>query len=206
LARRPALCGPSGLVPLTVEANGKATSSANVNASSGSELDLHLFSSAAYVETFDAASVNGLPEGGFSDFFSVDKTYDTLAIEVVLLASAAAQIWGEGETSSSDGQYFQAGGHGEAIADVNARHGDEPGVSFYTHVSDQFSPYHTKVIAATASEARHVLDGLLNHQSGLRIEEHYTDRGGATDHVFGLCHALGFRFAPSVFRNVAMRR
>ena len=73
-----------------------------------------------------------------------------------------AQVWGDGKTSSSDGQYFRAGGHGEALADVNARHGDDPGVSFYTHISDQFGPYHTKVIAATASEAPHVLDGLLN--------------------------------------------
>ena len=116
-----------------------------------------------------------------------------------------AQVWGDGKTSSSDGQYFRAGGHGEALADVNARHGDEPGVSFYTHISDQFAPYHTKVIAATASEAPHVLDGLLNHLSGLRVEEHYTDTGGATDHVFGLCHLFGFRFAPRL-RDIKDRK
>ena len=52
-----------------------------------------------------------------------------------------ATVWGEGRTSSSDGQYFRAGGTGAAIADVNARHGNEHGVSFYTHVSDQFGPY-----------------------------------------------------------------
>ena len=107
-----------------------------------------------------------------------------------------AAIWGDGTTSSSDGQFFQAGGHGEAFGDINARHSNEPGVAFYTHISDQFSPFHTKVIAATASEAPHVLDGLLSHQTGLRIIEHYTDTGGATDHVFGLCELLGFRFAP----------
>jgi TnpA family transposase len=32
----------------------------------------------------------------------------------------------------------------------------------------------------------------------LRIAEHYTDTAGATDHVFGLCHLLGFRFAPRI--------
>jgi TnpA family transposase len=52
------------------------------------------------------------------------------------------------------------------------------------------------VIAATASEPPHVLDGLLYHQTGLEIAEHYTDTGGATDHIFALCHRLGFRFAP----------
>ena len=141
------------------------------------------------------------------DWHIRDETYAAALARLVDAQSALplAQIWGEGKTSSSDGQYFRAGGHGEAIADVNARHGDEPGVSFYTHVSDQFSPYHTKVIAATASEAPHVLDGLLNHQSGLQIEEHYTDTGGATDHVFGLCHVLGFRFAPRL-RDIKDRR
>ena len=114
-------------------------------------------------------------------------------------------MWGEGRTSSSDGQYFRAGGTGAAIADVNARHGNEPGVSFYTHISDQFGPFYTKVIAATASEAPHVLDGLLYHDTGLRIEEHFTDTGGVTDHVFGLCHMFGFRFAPRI-RDIKERK
>jgi TnpA family transposase len=92
-----------------------------------------------------------------------------------------------------------------ALADINARHGNEPGVTFYTHLSDQFGPYYTKVIAATASDAPHVLDGLLYHRTGLQIEEHYTDTGGATDHVFGLCHLLGFRFAPRI-RDLKDRR
>jgi TnpA family transposase len=105
-------------------------------------------------------------------------------------------MWGDGTTSSSDGQFFQAGGRGEAIGAVNARHSNEPGVAFYTHISDQFGPFHTKVIAATASEAPHVLDKLLSHHTGLQIIEHYTDTGGATDHVFGLCALLGLRFAP----------
>jgi TnpA family transposase len=116
-----------------------------------------------------------------------------------------AKAWGSGATSSSDGQYFRAGGRGEALADINARHGNEPGVAFYTHISDQFGPFYTKVIAATASEAPHILDGLLYHQTGLQIEEHYTDTGGVTDHVFGLCHLFGFCFAPRI-RDLKDRR
>lgn len=41
-----------------------------------------------------------------------------------------------------------------------------------------------------------MLDGLLHHGSGLEIDTHYTDTGGATDHVFALCRMLGFRFCP----------
>jgi TnpA family transposase len=39
----------------------------------------------------------------------------------------------------------------------------------------------------------------------LKIEEHYTDTGGATDHVFGLCHLFGFRFAARI-RDLKDRR
>ncbi len=41
-------------------------------------------------------------------------------------------------------------------------------------------------------------NGLLHHESDLRIEEHYTDTAGFTDHVFALMHLLGFRFAPRI--------
>ena len=116
-----------------------------------------------------------------------------------------ARVWGDGTTSSSDGQHFFAGGHGEAIADINARHGHEPGVSFYTHVSDQYGPFHTKVIAATAGEAPHVLDGLLYHRSGLAPEEHAVDTGGVSDHLFGLLPCFGYRFAPRM-RDLKDRR
>ena len=47
-------------------------------------------------------------------------------------------------------------------------------------------------------DAAYVLDGLLHHQTDLQIEEHYTDTSGFTDHIFALCHLLGFRFAPRI--------
>lgn len=111
-----------------------------------------------------------------------------------------AAIWDDGTTSSSDGQYFRAGGRAGGGGAVNAKYGIDPGFVLYTHVSGRYSPFHTRVIAATVSEAPYVLDGLLHHvhQTDLRIAEHYTDTAGATDHVFGLCHLLGFRFAPRI--------
>jgi TnpA family transposase len=106
-----------------------------------------------------------------------------------------ASTWGAGTTSSSDGQFFR-GGKRLAIGDINARYGMDPGFSFYTHVSDQHAPFNVTVISATAHEAPYVLDGLVHHGSSLKIAEHYTDTGGATDHVFALCAMLGFRFCP----------
>jgi TnpA family transposase len=53
----------------------------------------------------------------------------------------------------SDGQRFRAGGRCEASGQINARYGGEPGVLFYTHLSDQYAPFHTQVINATVRDA-----------------------------------------------------
>lgn len=115
------------------------------------------------------------------------------------------QHWGDGRASSSDGQFFRSGRRGGGAGDVNAKYGPEPGLRIYTHITDQYGSFHTKVISATSAEAPHVLDGLLCHGAALESREHYTDTGGATDHVFGLCHLLGYRFAPRL-RDLQDRR
>jgi TnpA family transposase len=109
-----------------------------------------------------------------------------------------AALFGAGTSSSSDGQLFRAGGFGRDGASHNAHYGGEPGGKFYTHVSDRYAPFHTKVIAATASEALHVLDGLLYHQSDVTVRRHHTDGGGDSELVFALCSLLGFQFAPRI--------
>lgn len=135
-----------------------------------------------------------------SDWHVRDETYQRATAELVnhhhrLLFSVN---WGEGTTSSSDGLRFQAGGPKDFTSQVNARYGREPGMMFYTHISDQYSPFYTRVINASVRDATHVLDGLLYHETDLDIDEHYVDTEGYTDQVFAMCHLLGFRFAPRI--------
>jgi TnpA family transposase len=109
-----------------------------------------------------------------------------------------AAIFGSGTASSSDGQFFQAAGLGRDAGRLNAHYGPRPGFKVYTHMSDRYGPFFTKLIAATASEALHVLDALLYHQSEVTTRRHHTDGGGDSDHVFALCALLGFQFAPRI--------
>jgi len=136
-----------------------------------------------------------------------DETYSAALAELVntQFRQPFAEYWGDGTTSSSDGQRFKAGGKAQDGGNVNPKYGSEPGVQFYTHVSDQYAPFHTKVINVGVRDATYVLDGLLYHESDLQIEEHYTDTAGFTDHVFALMHLLGFRFAPRI-RDLADKR
>lgn len=133
-----------------------------------------------------------------ADAFIRDDTYKAALARIIDAHHALpiSAVWGDGATSSSDGQFFRSGKRGGGAGEVNARYGVDPGFSFYTHVSDQHAPYHARVISAATHEAPYVLDGLLHHGSSLQIAEHYTDTGGETDHVFALCTLLGFRFCP----------
>lgn len=102
-----------------------------------------------------------------------DETYFSGLAELVnaQFRHPFAMWWGDGTTSSSDGQNFKIGGRGQFAGQVNLKYGQEPGVQFYAHISDQYAPFYTKVINATVRDATHVLDGLLYHESDLRIED-----------------------------------
>jgi TnpA family transposase len=112
------------------------------------------------------------------------------------LAHPFAKLWGNGTTSSSDGQFFRAGGRGAKRGDVNAHYSGDPGSKFYTWVSDQHGHFHILPTGATEDEAVYVLDGLYGHDTRIEIDEHYVDTGGASDHVFSLFTLGGKRVAP----------
>ena len=81
---------------------------------------------------------------------------------------------------------FRTGSKAESTGHINPKYGSSPGRTFYTHISDQYAPFSAKVVNVGLRDSTYVLDGLLYHESDLRIEEHYTDTAGFTDHVFGL--------------------
>ncbi len=135
-----------------------------------------------------------------SDWHIREETY-ALALQRLVNRQQSepfAAMFGGGLASSSDGQFFQAGGPGGDAGRFNAHYGKKPGFKVYTHISDRYAPFYTKLIAATASEALHVLDALLYHQSDVSVLRHHTDGGGDSDHVFALCALLGFKFSPRI--------
>lgn len=135
------------------------------------------------------------------------EAYDR-ALAIVVEAQAKlpmAAFWGKGLSASSDGQFFAATEQGEAMNLVNAKYGNTPGLKAYSHVSDQYAPFATQVIPATASEAPYILDGLLMNDAGRRVREQFVDTGGFTDHVFAACALLGYRFAPRI-RDLPSKR
>ena len=138
-----------------------------------------------------------------SDWHIREETYQKALADIVNAhyRMSFTSHWGEARTSSSDGQAFFAGGPRDALSQTNAKYGRDPSVIFYTHISDQYAPFYSRVINTTVRDATYVLDGLLYHDSDLDIDEHHTDTEGFTDQIFGAMHLLGYRFAPRI-RNI----
>ena len=69
-----------------------------------------------------------------------DETYGAALAELVnnQLQHPFARYWGDGTTSSSDGQNFHTGNKAENTGHINPKYGSRPGQMFYTHISDQY--------------------------------------------------------------------
>ncbi len=108
-----------------------------------------------------------------------------------------SSIWGDGETSSSDGQRFGVQAS-SLIASYYPRYFGyyDKALTVYTHTSNQHSVFSSQVISCGPREALYVLDGLLDNDTDLQPREHYTDTHGFTEQLFGLCYLLGFSFMP----------
>jgi TnpA family transposase len=105
-----------------------------------------------------------------------------------------AGLFGGGIMSSSDGQRFPVRGKSLSARDMII-HGGRV-LSTYTHVSDQWSTYGTKIIVPTVREAHYALDEFLGNATDLPITEHATDTHGATLINFGLFDLVGKALTP----------
>ena len=72
----------------------------------------------------------------------------------------------------------------------------ERAVTVYTHTSDQYSVFGTRIISCSPREALYVLDGLLENNTSCDRGNTTRTPTGFTEHIFGLCYLLGYSFMP----------
>ena len=85
-------------------------------------------------------------------------------------------VHGSGTLSSSDAQRFLIRADSLLASYYPRYYGYyEKAIGIYTHVSDQYSVFSTKIISCSPREALYVLDGLLENNTVLKIREHTTD-------------------------------
>lgn len=109
---------------------------------------------------------------------------------------AVTQAWGEGKTSSSDGQRFRL--RRNVLQRTYSHRLSDYALEFYSFIADNYAPFYSTPIECTDRDAAYVLDGLLYNESDLALEEHYTDTHGYTEINFAAFAMLGRRFAPRI--------
>jgi TnpA family transposase len=132
-----------------------------------------------------------------ADWYIREDTLRKAIVELInfLIHLPITQCWGDGTTSSSDGQLFGVRAR-TLYARVNP-HAPHRGAAMkaYFHIADNLAPYYSRVLESTAHEAPYIIGAWLHHETGLKIYVHYADAGGYTDTLFGLSHLLGFYLA-----------
>lgn len=134
-------------------------------------------------------------------FFVREETLTAASAEIVnrhhQLPLSAVQ--GAGNISSSDAQRFGIRASSLLASYYPRYYGYyQKAIGIYTHVSDQYSVFSTKVISCSPREALYVLDGLLENNTILHPYKHTTDTHGYTEIIFALCYLLGYEFMPRI--------
>lgn len=129
-----------------------------------------------------------------------------LALAIIVNAISKMDVtrhWGEGKTSSSDGQRFEF--KRKSLQQTFSTKFGDFALEFYTFVADNYAPYYSTPIECTERDAPYVLDGILYNESDLDIEEHFTDTHGYIEINFAAFAMFGKKFSPRI-RNVAHQR
>lgn len=106
------------------------------------------------------------------------------------------QAWGEGRTSSSDGQRFSL--KRKVLQQTYSPKFNDYALEFYSFVADNYAPFYSIPIECAVRDAPYVLDGLLYNECDLPLEEHYTDTHGYTENNFAAFAMLGRKFCPRI--------
>ena len=133
-----------------------------------------------------------------SDWFLTEDAQRSALANVVNAISRLdiTKHWGDGKTSSSDGQRFSW--RQRVLKQSYSHKFRDFALEFYTFIADNYAPYFSMPIECTDRDAPYVLDGLFYNESDLQIEEHFTDTHGFTEINFDAFAMLGKTFSPRI--------
>jgi len=111
-------------------------------------------------------------------------TQDAQRAVLALIVNAITRLditkrWGEGRTSSSDGQRYSY--KRKSLHQTYSTKYSDFALEFYTFIADNYAPFYSLPYECTNRDAPYVFDGVVYNESDLALEEHYT---GFDDHPY----------------------
>ena len=115
-----------------------------------------------------------------------------------ILALRDPAIWGRGTTCASDGKYLGAWEQ-NLVAERNPHYG-KPGIMAYWHVDDNATCIHAMHHRIGASQVAPMLEGLVRHDTEMRVESNFVDSHGQSEVAFAFTRMLGIELLPRLKR------
>jgi TnpA family transposase len=113
-------------------------------------------------------------------------------------------LWGHGNACASDGKSFPAWNR-NLLSEWRTRYKGD-GVMAYWHVEKGSSCIYSQLKNYSPSETGVMLDGLIRHDTEMRVDKNFVDSHGQSEVAFALCKLLGlFRLVPRL-KNIKKER
>jgi TnpA family transposase len=116
-----------------------------------------------------------------------------------ILALRDPRLWGEGHACASDGKRFESWRQ-NLMTEWRSRYRGY-GVLVYWHVETNAVYIYSQLRNFAFSEVAAMIEGLIRHDTEMRVEKHFVDSHGQSAVAFAFCHLLGgVRLMPRLKR------
>lgn len=150
---------------------------------------------------------NTNPRYSYDELLYVRKTYFSAealrnaigAVVNEILHLRDPSIWGKGNACASDGKHFGVWDQ-NLMAEWRTRYKGY-GVKVYWHVETNAVSIYSQLKNYSASEAAAMIEGLIRHDTEMRVEKNFVDSHGQSEVAFAFCRLLNdFKLMPRLKR------
>ncbi len=143
----------------------------------------------------------------YDELLYVRKTYFSVealrnangAVVNKILALRNPRLWGEGNACASDGKRFESWSQ-NLMTEWRSRYKGY-GVLVYWHVQTNAVCIYSQLRSFSSSEVAAMIEGLIRHDTEMRVEKNFVDSHGQSEVAFAFCHLLGgIRLMPRLKR------
>lgn len=133
-------------------------------------------------------------------YFSVEALRNANgAVVNKILALRNPKLWGEGNACASDGKRFESWSQ-NLLTEWRSRYKGY-GVLVYWHLQTNAVCIYSQLRSFSSSEVAAMIEGLIRHDSEMRVEKNFVDSHGQSEVAFAFCHLLGgIRLIPRLKR------
>jgi TnpA family transposase len=133
-------------------------------------------------------------------YFTIDALRNANAAVVnKSLALRNPQLWGDGHACASDGKRFESWRQ-NLMTEWRSRYRGY-GILVYWHVETNAVCIYSQLRNFSFSEVAAMIEGLIRHDTEMRVEKNFVDSHGQSEVAFAFCHLLGgVRLMPRLKR------